>query len=61
MSITSVASATTVHAPSQIQQAPRLARADRDGDEATESAASKAKEAAKPVNPNLGKSLNVSA
>jgi len=57
-SIASVASHASVQTPPPVQQP--AARPDRDGDEAAETAASKAKEAAKPVNPNLGSKLNIS-
>ena len=65
MSTSAIASSPLVTAYHPIQQATR-GRVDTDGDEATESAAAKAKESAKQppvqsVNPNLGKHLSVSA
>ncbi|MEI7609354.1 MAG: hypothetical protein WCJ64_18390 [Rhodospirillaceae bacterium] len=65
MSTSSIASSASVTAHQPIQQ-PARGRVDNDGDEATETAAAKAKESAKqtpaqPANPNLGKHLSVSA
>ena len=64
MSTNAVASSVAVSSFHPIQQAAR-GRVDKDGDEATESTALKAKESAKqpptqPTNSNLGKHLNVS-
>ncbi len=65
MSTSAIASSAPVTSYQPIQQATR-GRVGNDGDEATESAAVKAKESAKqtpaqPANPNLGKHLSVSA
>ena len=65
MSINAVASSASVASHQPIQHAAR-ARVDNDGDEATESAAAKAKESAKPTasppaNSNRGTHLNVTA
>ena len=63
MSISSVAAASTVQSYQPLQQAQAASvDTDHDGDnDATESAVAKAKEAAKPVNPNLGNAVNISA
>jgi len=46
----------------QSQPVAQRSGRDRDGDnDATESAATKAKEARSPVNPNLGNNLNIAA
>ncbi len=65
MSISAVSSSAAASSYQPVHAAAR-GRADKDGDEATESTASKAKESAqpppsKPANANLGTRLNVTA
>ena len=63
MSIASTVAASSIQSYQPPQLAQRSVR-DRDGDgdnDATESATAKAAEARKPVNPNLGNTLNITA
>ena len=61
MSISLVSAASAVQSYQPLQQLQAAGRdPDHDGDnEATETAAAKAQEAAKSVNPNLGNTINI--
>lgn len=63
MSVSAVAAPSSVQSYQSAQPVKAAGRdSDHDGDtDATESSAEKAKEAAKPVNPNLGNTVNITA